>query len=155
MKPALDTLPMHPMHARSHALYIVQRAGGPVATLTHARKGRRGGGRRLPGATLMAEDLGLGYNALRSIVADHEGVVLPARAGDLPAETYVPLAEATVTHCRLLIAAVQRADTRHKGRRLAEAIGGMHDCEASWWHACLENRHRPRKVLAALELMYA
>ena len=143
------------MHEQTHGLYFTASQGGEMfAHVTHARRGRTGGGRRIAEASLPPEDLGLSYSAMRSVLAEHEGVELPPSICDLPSETYIPMGAPTATQLRLLITAVRRADSRHKARRLANAIGDMHDCEAGWWHACLENRHRPRRVLEALELMY-
>lgn len=146
---------MRTKHDPTHGLYFTESQGkGLFAHVTHARRGRTGGGRRIAEASLPPEDLGLSYSAMRSVLAEQEGVELPPDIRDLPPETYVPTSAPTATQLRLLIAAVRRADSRHKARRLANAIGDMHDCEAGWWHACLENRHRPRRVLDALELMY-
>ncbi len=139
----------------SHGVYFTEsRDEGLSVHVTRARRGRTGGGRRIAEASLSPEDLGLSYSAMRSVLAEQEGVELPSDIRDLPSETYIPTSAPTATQLRLLIAAVRRADSRHKARRLADAIGDMHDCEAGWWHACLENRHRPRRVLDALELMY-
>ncbi len=140
----------------THGVYFpASRGEGLSAHITRARRGRTGGGRRIAEASLSPEDLGLSYSAMRSVLAEQEGVSLPPDIRDLPPDTYIPTSAPTATQLRLLIAAVRRADSRHKARRLADAIGDMHDCEAGWWHACLENRHRPRRVLDALELMYA
>ena len=147
---------MRTMHDLTHGLYFTESGGeGLFVHVTHARRGRTGGGRRIAEASLPPEDLGLSYSAVRSVMAEHEGVDLPPSIRDLPSGTYIPMGAPTATHLRLLMAAVRRAESRRKARRLADAIGGMHDCEAGWWHACLENRHRPRRVLDALELMYA
>ena len=143
-------------HELTHGVYFpASRDEGLSAHVTRARRGRTGGGQRIAEASLSPEDLGLSYSAMRSVLAEQEGIELPPNIRDLPPETYIPTSTPTATQLRLLIAAVRRADSRHKARRLADAIGGMHDCEAGWWHACLENRHRPRRVLDALELMYA
>lgn len=140
----------------THGVYFpASRGEGLSAHITRARRGRTGGGRRIAEASLSPENLGLSYSAMRSVLAEQEGVSLPPDIRDLPPDTYIPTSAPTATQLRLLIAAVRRADSRHKARRLADAIGGMHDCEAGWWHACLQNRHRPRRVLDALELMYA
>lgn len=140
----------------THGLYFTASPDeGLLAHVTHARRGRTGGGRRIAEAKLLPEDLDLSYSAVRSVLAEQEGVELPSSIRDLPSGTYIPMGTPAATHLRLLIVAVRRADSRHKARQLANAIGGMHDCEAGWWHACLENRHRPRRVLDALELMYA
>ena len=139
----------------THGVYFTASRGeGLFVHVTHARRGRTGGGRRIAEASLPPEDLGLSYGALRSVLAEQEGVELPPDIRDLPSETYIPMSTPTATQLRLLITAVRRAESRRKARRLANAIGDMHDCEAGWWHACLENRHRPRRVLDALELMY-
>ncbi len=139
----------------THGVYFTASRGeGLSVHVTHARRGRTGGGRRIAEASLPPEDLGLSYDAMRSVLTEHEGVKLPPSIRNLPSETYIPIGAPTATQLRLLITAVRRADSRHKARRLANAIGNMHDCEAGWWQACLENRHRPRRVLDALELMY-
>ena len=44
---------------------------------------------------------------------------------------------------------------RGGGGALAAAVARMHDCEAGWWYALHTNRRRPRRVLRALELIYA
>ena len=55
----------------------------------------------------------------------------------------------------LLMDAVKGEPRTERAQRLAAAIADMHNCEASWWWACHQNRSRPRKVIQALELMYA
>ena len=55
----------------------------------------------------------------------------------------------------LAMHAVKDAKDIRRGGILANAIARMHDCEAGWWYALHTNRHRPRKVMRALELIYA
>ncbi len=117
--------------------------------------------RAVPGAAgvfetphLQSRDLHLGYHGLRAIL-EREGWDLPANPNELQDGTYVPLTAPVANQIRLLIHALHKTETPRTARRLAQAIGTMHDCEADWWHACLQNRRRPRKVLEALALMYA
>ena len=55
----------------------------------------------------------------------------------------------------LAMHAVKEAKDVRRGGILANAIARMHDCEAGWWYALYTNRRRPRKVMRALELIYA
>ena len=117
---------MRTMHEPTYGLYFTESGGeGLFAHVTHARRGRTGGGRRIAEASFSPEDLGLSYSALRSVMAKHEGVELPPSVRDLPSGTYIPMGAPTAIHLRLLIAAVRRAESRRKARRLADAIGGM------------------------------
>ena len=54
----------------------------------------------------------------------------------------------------LLMDAVKGEPRTERAQKLGAAIADMHNCEASWWWACHQNRSRPRKVIQALELMY-
>ena len=55
---------------------------------------------------------------------------------------------------RLLMDAIERAETSREAESLGRAIADMHPCESSWWYACAQNRNRPGKVMEALTLMY-
>ena len=55
----------------------------------------------------------------------------------------------------LAMHAVKDAKDARQAGALAAAVARMHNCEAGWWYALHTNRHRPRKVLQALALLYA
>ena len=75
---------------------------------------------------------------------------------DLPPGEYHPISEVAATQMLLLMDAVKEEPTDGTGPEAGRAaIADMHNCEASWWWACHQNRSRPRKVIQALSLMYA
>ena len=74
---------------------------------------------------------------------------------DVEAKQYHPISEEEAVQIRLLMDAMERAETPGEAGSLGRAIADMHPCESSWWYACARNRNRPRKVLEALTLMYS
>ena len=74
---------------------------------------------------------------------------------DVEAKQYYPISEEEAVQIRLLMDAMERAETSGEAESLGRAIADMHPCESSWWYACARNRNRPRKVLEALTLMYS
>lgn len=138
---------------QTHAVYLDHSATGvPRVAVTLARKGRKGGGKRV--FTLSGEERDAVYNALSDILYDHTGVRLRTVADDLPPGEYHACNEYCAHQMLLAMHAVRDARNVRRGRQLAEAIARQHDCEAGWWYALYTNRHRPRKVMQALELIY-
>ena len=74
---------------------------------------------------------------------------------DLEARQYHPISEEEAVQIRLLMDAMEHVGNSGKADSLGRAIADMHPCESSWWYACARNRHRPKKVMEALTLMYA
>ncbi len=139
---------------KTHAIYLDHApTGAPRIAVTLARKGRRkGGGRRV--FTLTGAERDAVYNALSNILYDHIGERLRTVVDDLPPGEYHAFNEYCANQMLLAMHAVRDADNLRKGRRMAEAVARQHDCEAGWWYALYTNRHRPRKVMRALELIY-
>lgn len=138
---------------QTHAVYLDQTpAGAPRIAVTLARKGRKGGGRRLFALTGAQRDAV--YNALSDILYDHTGRRLRTVAEDLPPGEYHAFNEYCAHQMLLAMHAVKDAASAQRGRRMADAIARQHDCEAGWWYALYTNRRRPRKVMQALELLY-
>lgn len=104
--------------------------------------------------TLTGTERDAAYNALSDILYDHTGNRLLTVADDLPPGEYHAFNEYCANQMLLAMHAVKDADDPQKGRKIAEAVARQHDCEAGWWYALYTNRHRPRKVMQALELIY-
>ena len=139
--------------AETHALYLDQdRTGAPRVSVTLARKGRRGGGKRV--RSLTGTDRNIAYPHLSTILWNHYGKRLETVESNLPPGEYHAISETAATQMLLLIDAVKREPKTERAQQLAAAIADMHNCEASWWWACHQNRSRPRKVIKALALMY-
>ena len=137
----------------THAVYLDHSpTGAPRIAVTHARKGKKGGGRRV--LTLTGAERNAVYNALSDILYDHTGERLRTEAEDLPPGEYHPFNEYCANQMLLAMHAVRDAGDIRRGRELAEAIARQHDCEAGWWYALYTNRRRPRKIMLALELIY-
>ena len=137
----------------THAVYLDHSpTGAPRIAVTLARKGKKGGGRRV--FTLTGAERDAAYNALSDILYDHTGERLLTVADDLPPGEYHACNEYCANQMLLAMHAVKDADDPQKGRKLAEAVARQHDCEAGWWYALYTNRHRPRRVMRALELIY-
>ena len=137
----------------THAIYLDQdRVGNPRVSVTLARRGRRGGGKRI--RTLTCRDRNVAYPHLSTILWNHYGKRLQTSEKELPPGEYHPVSEAAATQMLLLMDAVKGEPKTERAQRLGAAIAGMHNCEASWWWACHQNRSRPRKVIQALALMY-
>ena len=138
----------------THAIYLDQdRVGNPRVSVTLARQGRRGGGKRV--RSLTGRDRDVAYPHLSTILWNHYGKRLQTAERDLPPGEYHPVSEAAATQMLLLMDAVKAEPRTEQAQRLGAAIADMHNCEASWWWACHQNRSRPRKVIQALALMYA
>ena len=125
--------------------------GVPQIAVTQARRGRKGGGRRIK--TLEGHDRDIAYPYLSSILYDHTGSRFRFDTEALSDE-YHTISEDAAIQMLLLMDAVKQETNRGKAQRIAQAIANMHHCEARWWHAHHANKHRPRKVMRALELMY-
>ena len=138
---------------QTHAVYLDHSPTGlPRIAVTLARKGKLGGGRRI--LTLIGAHRDAVYNALSDILYDHTGERLRTVADDLPPGEYHPFNEYCANQMLLAMHAVKDMKDVQRGGRLAEAVARQHDCEAGWWYALYNNRHRPRKVMQALELIY-
>ena len=138
----------------THAIYLDQdQVGNPRISITMARQGRRGGGKRI--RSLTRRDRDVAYPHLSTILWNHHEKQLDTAAQDLPPGEYHPISEVAATQMLLLMDAVREEPKTEHAQRLAAAIADMHNCEASWWWACHQNRSRPRKVIQALALMYA
>lgn len=138
----------------THAVYLDKSSAGvPRIAVTLTRKGRRGGGKRL--CTLTGAGRDAVYQALSDILHTHTGKSLRTAAEDLPAGEYHEINEYCANQMLLAMHAVKDAKDLRQGSVLAGAIARMHDCEAGWWYALHTNRRRPRKVMKALELIYA
>ena len=143
----------HPPPA-THAIYLDQSGtGAERVAVTYARKGRRGGGRRI--MSLAGADRDAAYPALSDILYEHTGRRLRTAAAGLPPGEYHAVNEYCANQMLLAMYAVQGAKDARRGGALAAAVARMHDCEAGWWYALHTNRRRPRRVLRALELIYA
>ena len=139
---------------RTHAIYLDQTPDGvPRVSVTLARRGRRGGGRRLK--TLSGANRDVAYRHLSAILWNYRRKTLRTVADDLPPGEYHPISETCAIQMMLLMEAVKAAPNREAASRIAAAVAAMHNCESAWWYACHRNRSRPRKVLRALSLMYA
>ena len=137
----------------THAVYLDHSTTGvPRISVTLARKGKRGSGKRI--FTLIGTERDAVYNALSDILYDHTGERLRTLADDLSPGEYHTFNEYCANQMLLAMHAVRDANDAQRGGRLAEAVARQHDCEAGWWYALYTNRHRPRKVMQALELIY-
>lgn len=137
----------------THAVYLDHSpTGAPRIAVTLARKGRKGGGRRI--FTLTGAERDAVYNALSEILYDHTGEHLQTAAEDLPPGEYHAFNEYCANQMLLAMHSVRDAGDVRKGRALADAVARQHDCEAGWWYALYTNRQRPRRVMQALELIY-
>ena len=137
---------------RPHGIYLSRnKRGVHQVAVTRARRGRKGGGRRIK--TLEGLDRDIAYPYLSSILYDHTGKCFRFDT-DALADEYHSISEDAAIQMLLLMDAVKQETSRRKAQKMAEAIANMHHCEARWWHAHHTNKHRPRKVLRALELMY-
>ena len=96
----------------------------------------------------------MAFPHLSTIMWNHHGKRLETEAMDLPPGEYHPISEVAATQMLLLMDAVREEAKTEHAQRLGAAIADMHNCEASWWWACHQNRSRPRKVIQALSLMY-
>lgn len=126
-------------------------SGNRRISVTLAGRSPKKNGRRLQSAT------GQVYN--RSF--QHASTILWHRHGarlqpqENAPKQYYPISVETAIQIRLLLDAVARTERNEKAESLARSIADMHPCESGWWYAHAKNRHRPRRVLDALTLMYA
>ena len=137
---------------RPHGIYSdCDRHGVTRISVTKARKGKRGG---RPLKTLTGRERDIAFPFLSHIYFDHTGGHFEFEAKALPDE-YRAISEDTAIQMMLLMEAVRAEPLYDKAKAMAQAISAMNTCEASWWYAHHKRRHRPRRVLRALELMYA
>ena len=102
---------------------------------------------------LAGRDRDIAFPFLSHIYFDHTGKRFKFEEKNLANER-LTISEDTAIQMMLLMDAVSSEEDYHKATNMAQAISAMNTCEASWWYAHHNLRHRPRKVLQALELMY-
>ncbi|MCY4653200.1 MAG: hypothetical protein OXC95_08555 [Dehalococcoidia bacterium] len=137
---------------RPHGMYLSRnKRGAAQIAVTRARRGSKGGGRRIK--TLEGRDRDIAYPYLSGILYDHTGKRLRFDT-DMLTNEYHTISEDAAIQMLLLMDAVKQETSHRKAQKMAQAIANMHHCEARWWHAHHTNKHRPRKVMQALELMY-
>ena len=153
-QPALQTGRRAKKRQYTHAIYLDQTfTGVPRISVTLARNGKRGGGRRVK--TLVGPDRDVAYRHISAILWNYRRKTLRTVEDDLPPGEYHPITEACAIQTVLLMEAVKAALNRESASRIAAAVANMHNVESAWWYACHKNRSRPRKVLKAMNLMYA
>ena len=137
---------------RPHGVYSDRdRHGIPRVAVTRARRGRRGGGRPLK--TLAGHDRNIAYPYLSHIYFDHTESHFEFDEKSLPDE-YLTISEDVAIQMMLLMEAVRGEPRYDRALALALAISAMNTCEAAWWYAHHQLRHRPRRVMRALALMH-
>ncbi len=157
-------MPANPTHARNHVTTHIREAprdhgllldhdprGNRRLSVTLAGKSPRRNGRRLQYASGDLYHRCLQH--VSTILWNHHGLRLEPH--EQRARQYHPISRDAAVQVRLLLDAVNAAQRPEQAERLARAIADLHPCESSWWYACHRNRNRPRRVLAALALMYA
>ena len=128
---------------RPHGIYSDRDdRGNPRIAVTLARKGRKGGGKRL--RTLTGHPRNIAYPYLSSILYDHTGRRFAFDSDSLSSE-YHAVSEETAIQMLLLMDAVRTESRYDRAKAMAEAIAGMNHCEAAWWYAHHCNRTRPRE----------
>lgn len=138
--------------ARPHGIYSFRdKRGVPCIAVTTARRGRKGGGRRLK--ILSAHDRNIAYPYLSSVLYEHTGRRFAFDAEGLLDE-YHTVSEEVAIQMMLLMEAVKSEVNYDRACALAQAIASMNTCEAAWWRAKHNLIRRPRKVIQALALMY-
>ena len=138
----------------THAVYLDRTATGAARiAVTYARKGRRGGGRRIMSLTGRHRDAV--YHHLSAILWQYCGRRLRTAADDLPPGEYHAISELCAAQMLLAMEVIKGERDAAKAQRLAAQVAAMGACESAWWYACHRNRQRPRKVLRAMALMYA
>ena len=137
---------------RPHGIYSHRdKHGSPCIAVTTARKGKKGGGKRLK--VLSGQDRNIVYPYLSSILRDHTGQHFAFDAEVMPDE-YHTVSESVAIQMLLLMDAVKQEPRYERACAMAQAIAAMNTCEAAWWRAHHNLKHRPRKVMKALALMY-
>lgn len=136
---------------RDHGLLLDHAPrGNRRLSVTLAGKSPRKNGRRLQWVS------GARYNRcfqhVSTILWNHHGRRLQPL--EPAGRQYHSITAEAAAQIRLLLDALARTEGPGQAQRLGRAIAGLHPCESSWWYAHHRNRHRPRRVLAALELMY-
>ena len=63
--------------------------------------------------------------------------------------------EYCANHMMLAMHAVKDVGDVKKGQHIGDAVAKRHDCAAGWRYVLYTNRHRSRKVMRALELVYS
>ena len=116
----------------THAIYLDRDPlGNPRVSVTLARRGRRGAGKRIK--SLTGRDRDVAYPHLSTILWNHHGKQLETADQDLPPGEYHSISEVAATQMLLLMDAVKEEPKTEYAQRLAAAIADMHNCEASWW----------------------
>ena len=138
----------------THGLYLDHTPTGLARiAVTHAGRRKNRPGRRILSLTGPHRDAA--YPALSQILRQHTGHPLQTQAADLPPGEYHRFNEYCAHQMLMAMHALRESRAPRRGPTLAQAIAAMHDCEAGWGYALFTNRPRPRKVVQALELLYA
>ena len=92
---------------RTHAIYLDRDpVGNSRISITLARRGRRGAGKRIKSIT--GRDRDVAFPHLSTILWNHQGKRLETEAMDLPPGEYHPISEVAATQMLLLMDAVKR-----------------------------------------------
>ena len=135
-----------------HAIYCDRdRRGRPRIAITEARRGKRGGGKRLK--VLSDRDRNIAYPYLSALLYRHTDRHLAFDSENLPDE-YHTVSEDVAIQMTLLMDAVRDEAKYDQACALAQVVAAMNTCEAAWWRAHYNLRHRPRRVMQAMALMY-
>ena len=118
---------------------------------TKAGKSARRNGRLVQGA--VGEQYERCFQPASTVLWKMQGKRLQPH--DVEHRQYHPISEEEAVQIRLLMDAMAHTKEADEAESLGRAIADMHPCESSWWHACAQNRNRPRNVMVALRLMYA
>ena len=147
------TASANPYGANPHGVYLDRdRNGVPRVSVCRARKRNRGrGSLRM---AIVGSDRDIAYPYLSSILYDHTGKRFRFDEVDL-SEEYHAISEQGAIQMMLLMDAVRGESRFSEATALARAIAAMNHCEAGWWWAQFKMKHRPRRVMRALALMYA
>lgn len=138
--------------AKDHGLLLDHDSKGRRRiSVTLAGKTPRRNGRRLQ--NVVDEQYDRCFHPTSKVLWKMQGKRLQPQ--DVEARQYHPISEEEAVQIRLLMDAMDHAESSGDAESLGRAIAEMHPCESSWWHACARNRSRPKKVMEALTLMYA
>ena len=95
---------------RTHAIYLDRDpVGNSRISITLARRGRRGAGKRIKSIT--GRDRDVAFPHLSTILWNHHGKRLETEAMDLPPGEYHPISEVAATQMLLLMDAVKEEPT--------------------------------------------
>ena len=135
-----------------HAIYCDRDGRGrPRIAVTEARRGKKGGGKRLK--VLSGRDRNIAYPYLSTLLYRHTDRYLAVDSETLRNE-YHTISEDVAIQMTLLMDAVRDESEYDQACALAQVVAAMNTCEAAWWRAHYNLRHRPRRVMQAMALMY-